>query len=267
MNLKRPLPATWICCLLLLAACHKEENPANDESAGVGFVFRHVVGASALAPDTLAYVNCAGNRYKVTDLQYFISGITLTGNGKKIEVATDGGIHYVDLRIPATQSWAPSGVIPTGKYDSVSFIFGIDSANNYSNRFPNPPERDMAWPDILGGGYHYMKLNMMWKNDTMVNPMPFMFHLGIGQIYSGITPDPDSIVSFVQNWFRVTLPASVLVEPGSKKEIVLVMDLSQWFCSSEVFDFAQYPMMIMQNQEGMAKACRNGRQAFRISVN
>lgn len=110
-----------------------------------------------------------------------------------------------------------------------------------------------------------MKLNMMWSDGT-ANPMPFMFHLGIGQLYSGVTPDPDSITDYVQNWFRVTLPAVFTVVKGQKTEIILEMDLNQWFGAAEVFDFAQYPMMIMQNQEGMSKACRNGQRAFRIVV-
>ncbi len=264
MTLTRSLILLSFCLILLMASCRKDDPPGNIDNPQITLIFHNVVGTSGLQLDTLIYFNAAGNRYKVTDLQYFISDIELLGTNGRVPVISSGGIHYVDARIPETCTWQPPDTIPAGHYDSISFIFGINAEKNISNRFPNPPERDMAWPDILGGGYHYMKLNMMWRNDTMPNPMPFMFHLGIGQVYEGSTPDPDSIVSFVQNWFRVTLPVSFTMETGQKKEIILEMDLDKWFGAAEIFDFAQYPMMIMQNQAAMAKACKNGRHAFRI---
>ncbi len=254
-----------LVCLSLLASCTKDRTPEPDDPSRIMVSFSNAVNASSLHLDTMIYINAAGNHYKVTDLQYFISDMILQGKGGKVRILSDEGIHYIDARIPSTLSWLPVDTVPEGGYDSVSFVFGIDSLKNISNRFPNPPERDMAWPDILGGGYHYMKLNMMWSDGT-ANPMPFMFHLGIGQLYSGVTPDPDSITDYVQNWFRVTLPAVFTVVKGQKTEIILEMDLNQWFGAAEVFDFAQYPMMIMQNQEGMSKACRNGQRAFRIVV-
>ena len=62
----------------------------------------------------------------------------------------------------------------------------------------------MMWPDILGGGYHYMMINGKWKNENNVTDN-FAFHLGIGQLYKSNVIDVDSIYAFVQNYFYVKL--------------------------------------------------------------
>ena len=124
----------------------------------------------------------------------------------------------------------------------------------------------MAWPGILGGGYHYMKMNLEYTGPLDPGIKPFMFHLGIGQLYSTATPNPDSITGYVQNYFRVTVPARFAVVAGKVCSIGCVMQVDRWFDGPETFDFDDYPGGIMQNQDGMHKACLNGQHAFVITV-
>ncbi len=101
----------------------------------------------------------------------------------------------------------------------------------------------------------------------MTQNMPFMFHLGIGQIYAGTTHDPDSIISFVQNYFHVTLPGSSFsVKPGTGVTGTIRMNVEHWFDGQNAFDFSVYPMGIMQDQGGMTSAILNGKNAFTFSV-
>ena len=273
--MKRPgTPGSRLLILilpLLLLSCRKHELyliPA-PQKARVVVSFENFDGAGPLQTDALIYATSLGNRYQVNDLQYFISELVFHApGGKDLMVPDDDSIHYIDLHIDSTLEWKINGLqLPAGQYDSVSFIFGLDQKANRSNRFPNPPERDMFWPDILGGGYHYMKMNLKWKNDTMTELMPFMFHLGIGQIYEGTTEDPDSIIGFVQNYFRVTLPASsFLLKEGTDCHLTIRMNVDRWFDGENAFDFGAYPMGIMQNEQGMHLACLNGRKVFTCKV-
>ena len=108
-----------------------------------------------------------------------------------------------------------------------------------------------------------MKLNLKYKSDTMAMMMPFMFHLGIGQIYSGNTTNTDSITGFVQNYFTVHLPLSgVILEEGKMKTLTLRMNIEKWFDGQNAFDFSKYSMGIMQNEEGMSLAVQNGKNVF-----
>lgn len=249
-----------------LSSCTKHTLEVTPITYGnIIFTFSHKVNGESLKFDTMLYRTSLGNNYKVTDLQYFVSRVSLHSvKGKWNTITTDDGIHYTDARDNYSCSWWVNDLLLAGTYDTVAFTFGLDENQNTSGRFPDPPERDMFWPDILGGGYHYMKMNLKWKNETMSQSLPFMFHLGIGQVYASGTVNPDSIIGFVQNYFRVTLPCKLDLSAGSTRQIMLQMNVDRWFDGNNAFDFSAYPDGIMQNQEGMFKACLNGRKAFSI---
>ena len=249
----------------LLAGCKKSTEFTR--TGRIRFEFAHTVKGKPLLTDTMIYATTSGYLYKVADLQYFISGITLYhAKGRPVLINTDGGIHYTDARLPQTLEWNPGDGLLAGSYDSLTFVFGIDAEKNISNRFPDPPERDMAWPDILGGGYHYMKMNLMYHLPGTTGTKPFMFHLGIGQVYSSVVPNPDSITGFLQNFFQVSLPVPFTVTGGTVVTARCTMMVDKWFDGVELFDFEDYPRGIMQYQPGMHKACVNGRHVFTGSI-
>jgi len=231
------------------------------------FTFSHKVNGESLKFDTMLYQTSLGNRYMVTDLQYFISRVSLHSvKGNWIFITTDDGIHYTDARDNESATWWVKDHIPTGTYDSIAFTFGLDENQNTTGRFPDPPQRDMFWPDMMGGGYHYMKMNLKWKNDTMIQALPFDFHLGIGQIYASNSGNNDSIIGFVQNHFRVSLPCKLDLSTGGYHQVMLLMNVDRWFDGQNAFDFSAYPNGIMQNQEGMFRACMNGKKAFSVTI-
>jgi hypothetical protein len=244
--------AAFLSLLTFTYSCKKEQSTGK-----VFFTFAHHVDGEPLVTDTMRYTNAAGDRYMITEVQYFISDVVLHGSGGQDYMITQSnGIHYVDNDIPSTMTWNITEDIPSGTYDSISFTFGISEAKNQSNMFPDPPERDMFWPDVLGGGYHYMKLNGKWRNDTTITDQMLMFHLGIGQIYDG-----DSITGFIQNYFNVTLPSSSFsIGDNMRQEIPIIMNIEKWFEDPYLFDFALYADKMMQRQESMHMACMNGQK-------
>jgi hypothetical protein len=212
--------------------------------------------------DTLAYMNAAGNPYLVNEIQYFITDVTLHRSGESPVVINQwDDMHYFDTDIPTTLTWDVPDNIPAGSYDYISFTFGIPADKNHSFMFVNPPERDMFWPDFLGGGYHYLKLNGKWQ-DTLGAINPFDFHLGIGQVYDG-----DSITGFVQNYFDVTLPNSsfTLAENGHC-EIQVIMNVESWFETPHVYDHNYWGGAIMQNQAAMQMVKENGVDVFTVGA-
>ncbi|MCX6284489.1 MAG: hypothetical protein NTW31_09675 [Bacteroidetes bacterium] len=262
---------TAICLLmglLIIHSCKKsgttEEGPSKPTTLIIRFA--NMVDTLPLVLDTMMYKNSSDDFYKVTDLQYFVSDITLHRNdGVVYRALNNDGIHYVDARIPLTLYWTINVSVPSGTFDSISLTFGLNAEKNYSNRFLNPPERDMNWPEVLGGGYHYMKMNLSWQKSGMNRAYPFNFHLGIGQIYKGNIINTDSIERYVQNFFYVNLPASSFsISQGQIRLLVLKMNVNSWFSGNNDFDFAKYPNMMMQNQNAMHNACLNGKNAFTV---
>ncbi len=250
-----------------LSGCNKNNKPPEQPGQGkIAFHFKHLINGQPIIYDSLMYTNAAGNKYMVNEIQYFISDVTLYKNDGSEKMIKDWQrIYYVDSDLDNTWNWEVYDDIAPGTYDSISFIFGIPDEENISFMYVNPPERDMFWPEYLGGGYHYMKLNGKWLEAGQTwQTTPFDFHLGRGQIYYSY---PDSIIGFIDNSFRVSLPASEFtISAGQTKDIEIKMNVENWFKDPHLFNLDVYGGYIMQNQEAMQMAKENGHNVFSVRV-
>ena len=251
--------------ILFFSACDdkKNDDKPQETTGKIVLKFHHLIDNKEIQFDTLIYVNAAGNPYLINEIQYFISDVTLYKNDGSEKLIDDWkDIHYVDTDIPSTHTWEVYDKIEKGTYDSISFTFGISEEKNISFMFVNPPESYMFWPEYLGGGYHYMKLNGKWLEEGQTTETtPFDFHLGIGQIYDS----NDSIIGFVQNYFRVSLPGSgFTITEGQTKEISITMNVENWFKNPHIYDHDIWQGYIMQNQEAMQIVKENGHDVFLV---
>lgn len=252
--------------LVIVSSCNKNNVPSSDQTGRLSFYFHHaildtnLVGGSSIHYDTMMYQNAAGNPYLINEIQYFISDVTLhKDDGLKVFIDEWKDIHYIDSDLPETWNWQMKDQIPVGTYDSISFTFGISEEKNQSLMFVNPPESYMFWPEYLGGGYHYLKLNGKWK-DTNNVVRPFNFHMGIGQVYD---QESNAIIGYVQNYFHVTLENTrFTVTPEKMTTFAIVMHVERWFEDPHVFDFNYWGGDIMQKQDAMQVAKENGSNVF-----
>jgi hypothetical protein len=251
-----------IVLLFFISGC-KDDDP---ETGKITMTFEELVDNYPLVVDTPMYVNEANNEFLVSEAQYFISNLKLFyQDGSSYEIQQDDGIHYRDTDIPETKKWIINDDVPAGYIDSVVFTFGLDAETNKTGLFINPPESGMFWPDELGGGYHYMKLNGKWLSvNQEVNP--FNFHLGIGQTYD----TTGAVTGFVQNYFKVSVYLAVyssfiiVVNPDQTTDLALAMNIESWFKTPHTWDFNTMGGMMMQNQEALKAACENGFDVFSI---
>lgn len=247
----------------LLGSCRKDKQ--EEVKSRMLIHFEHKVDGEPLATDQMIYTNAAGNVYEVTEVMYFISDLKLHhSDGTVVEPATWEDIYYIDTNIPSTTTWNLPGDIPAGVYDSITFVFGISEEKNQSYIFVNPPEVNMAWPDLLGGGYHYLMLNGWWLDPDDVR-QSYNFHLGIGQIYENDSGQVKDIIGFVQNYFTVKADGPAFeVEDGMLIEAGLTMHIENWFQNPYIYDHNQWGGAIMQNQAAMQMGCENGRDVFTV---
>jgi hypothetical protein len=257
-----------VLLILIINGCKKDtkQDSTVNISGHIVFQFDHYVDSKPLVKDTLKYINAAGNPYLVSQVMYFISDVTLhKSDGTKKVINGWVDIYYVDNDIVSTMTWNVYDDIPEGKYDSISFIFGINKEKNVTGLFVNPPEVNMAWPGILGGGYHYLMINGKWK-DKQNFIDNYNYHLGIGQLYKGDSANVDSIYAYVQNYFNVNLPnSSFTLNKNTTKEIRLIMNIEKWFSTPNIFDFNNVDIIYtMQNQQAMQIMKENGKGVFSI---
>ncbi|MCX6230480.1 MAG: hypothetical protein NTZ33_02945 [Bacteroidetes bacterium] len=228
--------------------------------------FKHTVDNQPVQLNNNIYVNQAGNHYEIDDLLYFISDLTLISNSRgKVNIGLVTAVHLVNIKDTASLSWVIVDQIPIGAYDSVSFIFGLNEARNKTSAFVNPPESNMAWPDVLGGGYHYMMLNGKWINPQSIST-PFNFHTGIGQIYTDtITYNTSTITAFVHNYFKVTLALNNFrIYNNSVSSVNLKMAIDSWFKTPHTWDHNYWGGSIMQKQRALKTIKENGFDVFSI---
>ena len=247
--------------LLLFPLCFigcKKSNPTGH----LQIHFATEVDGVALQYDMVNYQNDAGNRYEINEVRYFISRVVLTkADGTQVSIADNAGIHYYDSDISSTYDWLFADGLPVGKYESISFLFGLDAVQNVTVFFVNPPETNMAWPVPLGGGYHYMQINGKWLNASD-ELSPFCLHTGIGQTYQDA-----EITGFVHNYFTVALPLSEFeITEGNTSSFTLVMNVNNWFREPNVYDFNEWGGAIMQNQVAQEGLKGNGKNVFSVRL-
>jgi hypothetical protein len=164
----------------------------------------------------------------------------------------------VDCGINKTMNWTIKK-IPPKNYISVSFVFGLDENDNKSNRFVNPPESNFFWPEVLGGGYHYMQINGKFLNNNS-ETQNMNIHTGIGQIRDV----NNNITQFVHNHFMVTLPINFSVDEDNTTQLSLYMEIQRWFDTPNIYNIDEFGSGIMQNQRAQELLKENGWNVFEI---
>ena len=253
------------CILIVIIGFYScNENETTSEPGKLTFSFSHLINNQPIIYDAMQYTNATGNEYEISEIQWFISDITLINeNGIEFLLDQGGFAHYVDTDIPDSRKWDLPDEIQPGNYTSIKMTFGIKGEKNIPYSFPNSPESDMQWPYNLGGdngGYHYMKLNGFWIN-TLQERTPFNFHIGVGQEYD----NDENVTGFIQNWFEMELPnSSFTMVPGSTQHMELIMNVENWFQNPHTYDHNVYGGKIMKDQEAMGKIRDNGQDVFSI---
>lgn len=237
-------------------------NPHVHEFGKVILKFEFHVDGEEVVLDELRYTNEAGNLYMINDIQMILSMVELTrSDGGTTGI---GNAYYLDFADESTHTWTLD--FNGGIYKSIGFTFGLTENTNVSGKFTDPPMSDMFWPETLGGGYHYMKLNCKWQQPATKNSLqPFNLHLGKVPIY--ISEDYSSTpIAFLDNYFEVKKDINFEINENDNIFIVSV-NLNNWFNSPNVIDFDQYVgVSIMQNTTIQVIAARNGENVFDIEL-
>lgn len=243
-----------VVILFVFASCKHEEIPAK-----LNLTFNIAADGDQIQYDVLEYQNDAGNPYQVSEVKFFISAVQLFKEGKMTAITDNYGIHYYDSNLPDTRSWDIADELEEGAYDSIAFVFGLLPEQNVTGFFVNPPENNMSWPEVLGGGYHYMQINGKWlaAGDTL---KPFNLHTGIGQTYAN-----GEITGFIHNQFRVVLPLNGFqIRTGHYNCLTLEMNVNNWFRTPHRIDWNEIGGSIMQNQEVQQWLKENGANIFLV---
>jgi hypothetical protein len=243
MNLIKHLLVFPIVVLTMLSSCTKE-------SANVALNFHHQVDGENLELYAMDYENDYGNVYNVQLLRYIVSKIELIDD-KEESIELDD-FHYVDIENSSSLSLGESLTIPVGDYRSIQFTFGLDEEMNVSNsHLAEPVHGAMAWPDQMGGGYHYMRIEGAYiaSDDTQ------HFYLS----HTGSTAGVARHISY-------SLPINLTACEGQEYQISLNMNINEWYANPNTYNFEVFDDGIMGNPEAQQLLHENGVNVFSVEV-
>ena len=214
------------------------ETNENNESR-IFLNFNHHCDNTALSNDGLTHTNEAGENYNVLTLKYIVTDIKLTSNNKDHEEIIIKDLHFVDFNDPSTM-FIESDILENGSY-TLSFRFGLDANTNIADNFTNETfHASMDWPPMvdpntgmeMGGGYHYMKLEGAYNNDSTF----YNTHTG-----PTMGMDHSFVVSF--NMFNININNST-----ENLEYSIDMNVNNWYENPNTINLAPMIMMDMTKQ-------------------
>ena len=210
--------------------------------------FTQSVDETELTTNSMIYINSAGENYDVKTLKYLISDITLHADDGSTLLLDE--VHFIDISDESTFRLTVED-IPNNNYTSISYTMGLDTIKNINNLYINESYHSgMAWPETNGGGYHYMKLEGAYNNDSTF----YNTHTGgtMGGDYS----------------FNNVEDISLTVDDDlGNVSINVNMEINNWYNSPNQIEFSSYGMGIMMNMMMQMNIQMNGiTDVFSVTV-
>lgn len=228
-----------MAALTLTFSC-KKSPPLPDATVTIDIT--HEVDGTPLLMDTIRYTNAAGNPYSITRLEYYLSSFTFLHPDHEVTTAE---IHYINGRTPDASI---SFTLPARAYTGIQFYIGLPANKNVSYTLPATQANvNMAWPESMGGGYHFMKLEGHFIDDQQVES-GYAMHLGMNQ------------------WLVTVLLQQPLDLTGSNHPTLhLRMNINQWFTMPHTYDFNVQGNYTMGIDSLMGQLSANGVDVFTLT--
>lgn len=199
--------------------------------------------------DQISYTTANTDEISITKLRYLISNITLN----RSDNSTLKVIDYILVDLNNDNLIANIQNIPFGEYSSISFTFGFNETDNIDGFYADLNSASWNWPEMLGGGYHFMQLEGKYDDNGIESP--YAYHMGTARVSDGV---------FEQNYFETEIDG---FEFSSEREINIHMDISEWFENPIVWDLSVYNTSLMPNYDAQKMMHQNGESVFSLGEN
>ncbi|MEW6773524.1 MAG: MbnP family protein [Bacteroidota bacterium] len=161
-----------ILVIIVCNACRKDPpilNSNNDVNTkgNIRVKIIHISNSSPLSLNIFNFISCNHDTISYSNIEYLISEIKLYHHGKEL---TYPHTFYIHPNASINEFLIKD--IPYEKYDSLKLSIGTNHPfNNTDINIVN-----MAWPDMMGGGYHFLKLEGYFKHNNQ--NIGFALHIG-----------------------------------------------------------------------------------------
>jgi hypothetical protein len=234
-----------VACQILLTACQKEPDvilPNNE--IPVSLHFSAIVGDDSL-DISQTYRNPFQEDIKVRTFKYYLHNIQFRNTSSGQLTSIPDIYHLIDPLDPASANIELTA--PSGMYDQVSFVIGVDSIYNVSGAQAGDldPAKGMFW--TWNSGYIMAKLEGSSSFSNVAN-QAFEYHIGG---FKG----PDNVVRMI------SLPVNLHLDKAST--IHLVSDVNAWFKGVNDIRISDLPVCTTPGQQAFMVA-QNYYNMFRL---
>jgi len=167
-----------------------------------------------------------------------------TANGNSILLDE---VHFITISDSSTFNLEIQD-LNSAHYSSISFTMGLDSIKNITDLYLNESFfPSFAWPEFMGGGYHYMQL----EGDFTTALQGYATHTG----------GTDGIdFSFNKNF-----PVAINIE-NANTTVIINMEINNWYNNPNTIALTSDGIMEDSNKQIQLK--QNGMiDVFSVSVN
>ncbi len=200
--------------------------------------------------DNTSFTNENGEVISISRFRYLLSHFVLVNSeGNR---TTMPEYQLVDLSDAETLSLSIENLSLEPGYYNLEFVYGFNEEDNTDGAYTDLNAASWNWPEMLGGGYHFMQFDGLYNVDTDI-PMPFNYHNGTAKI---------SEDEFQQNFINFVSSTTIALVNSTNIEIKL--NISELFKNPNTWDLNQYNTELMPNYDAQILMHQNIANAFII---
>ncbi|APY08330.1 hypothetical protein BWZ20_08475 [Winogradskyella sp. J14-2] len=247
----------WHLLLTVLIFSCNDDNDGNGlRNITVDFKFTHTWDGAVINDSnftTSVVTNANGETMTIARLRYLISRIELFNT--QGDSFTFDGYKFTDLSDTTTYDFSTNNaIIPSGTY-TLRFIWGFNEEDNLDGAYPDLNSASWNWPEMLGGGYHFLQLDGMYNVDS--SPSPYNFHNGTARL----STNPNV---FEQNFATIEFPEEIVLSENATIEIV--MDIAEFFKNPNTWNLNVLDTPLMPNYNAQKMMQENVRTVFSLGT-
>lgn len=222
-------PVILLCFFTANTSVSKQYPIPGNQSAQIKITFKNKVGNTAIALRDSTYLNPFGEEYSINKLRYYISQVSLINS--EMTFGERDSYHLVDEALPESQSIVFQA--PTGHYNSLQFLLGVDSLHNVSGAQTGAldPTKDMFW--TWNTGYVMAKMEGNSSASKQVNNK-YEFHIGG---YAG----PFCVNKLIK--LDLSDSSSLEFKTGKTTEIIIEANINTWWKGAHDIKIAEHPVI------------------------
>ncbi|GAA0871576.1 hypothetical protein GCM10009117_07220 [Gangjinia marincola] len=238
---------------MTLWSCDNDDDKTSNK--GVGITFSESWDKSPVTFTDLnatVFTNENGDNLQLDGLRYLISNMVLTNNETGQSYQSGAGFFLRDISETTRTSPSLGFTVPPGTY-KLSFIYGFSEEDNIDGEYENLNIVSWNWPEMLGGGYHFLQMDGSYN--VNIEPSPFNFHNGTARVSDGV---------FEQNFVPFSFDD---IEIGENSAMITInMDIAEWFKNPHTWNLNELDTQLMPNYTAQKMMQDNAQSVFSVSV-